>query len=408
MKTVMVILIVAMIAKDASQLNDPYIMRGLAQGLCLLFGLGGIAASVSSSFLKLYWPLLGYLLFIFVSGVFSSSATFALIQATSLMAVILFFIAYYNKLGKNEQDPNKIVFNTIVIAYSIASIISVLMAKINPSLAYGVVGEYMYTTEVRFKGLFPGAGSMAASAGLLIGFVLLRKGSWWWRVPVLLSAIICLYLTQSRTFWVALIAGLILTWWIYYPHKRGLSMLTLVLAIPICITVFLAFNVQLETKGMEKTARLESISNLSGRMDLWKVGFESAQNRPLIGYGLTMGSLALHDNSGKNTSINSSRKADDRSVGRTTLHNGYMQSLLDIGIFGTFFYLSVFFVSLKRLIKQKENREYAPVFFGITFLAISNLGENVIYGASVYHAILFWCLVTFCLQLPKTKKFSES
>jgi hypothetical protein len=41
-------------------------MRGTAQGLCLLFGLGGMIAYNPVNFIKRDWPLWGYLLAIFI------------------------------------------------------------------------------------------------------------------------------------------------------------------------------------------------------------------------------------------------------------------------------------------------------------------------------------------------------
>ena len=95
MQVVLVILIVALIAKDISYFGDPYIMRGTAQALCLFVGGLWLALHFSASLLKRYWPVLGYLLILCLAIYGTRDPIYVTLQVASLAAIIIFGIAYF-------------------------------------------------------------------------------------------------------------------------------------------------------------------------------------------------------------------------------------------------------------------------------------------------------------------------
>jgi hypothetical protein len=122
MKIVLAILALAMIAKDASYLGDPYIMRGTAQGLCLIVGGSWLLTNLSPMLLKRYWPLFGYMIALFLSIIGTRDPVYVAFQVISLVAVIVLFIAYFESRRNITTNINATLLNTTIIAYAIALI----------------------------------------------------------------------------------------------------------------------------------------------------------------------------------------------------------------------------------------------------------------------------------------------
>jgi len=400
-KVVMVILLSAMIIKDAGHIGDPFILRGFSQVLCLIVGTFWILLNADVSFLKKYWPIFGYCLVSLISGLLSPRMDHALMQTASLTSVLFFAIAYFESQSKKSGDPSKLYFNTTIILYSIACIVSVLLIKLNYSLVYGkVAASFVTNAVVRFNGVYSTPGMMGAASGLLIGFILFRKGKWWWRGPALTAALICLALTTSRTFWVASFVSSIIVWWIYKPQSRKL---VAIITVSTCLVAgsLWFIGVSVDTKGVEKSARVSSLSTLTGRIPLWEMAIDGFSKRPIIGYGSTIGAYALRDDSG--TALYNSEGPSGQELGRETLHNGYIQSVLDLGALGLFFYVAIFYVAIYRIYHRDKLKLHGSVIYGVLFVVISNFGESVVYSASTSHSIVFWCLVVFGLY-----RFSSS
>ena len=387
----MVILLLAIIAKDTAQINDPYILRGFSQGLCLLVGGGWLLFNANTNLLKKYWPVLGYLAVSLLSGLFSPRMSYALIQTASLASVLLFSIAYFESQAKKPGDSVDLYFNTTIFLYGLVCALSLLMIKYNSSIVYSRIGNWSDPTAgIRFEGLFPISGMMAAASGLLVGFVIFRKGKWWWRWPILAAGVICLGLTQSRTFWVAAFVTSVIIWWFYNPKTRN-RLIAVTLAAGMVGGSMWLLGTSVDTTNIEKSARVESIENLSGRVTLWELAMENISKRPLVGYGSSVGSYALHNYEGM------LGLRDDRSVGHETLHNGYLQTVLDIGVFGLLFYIAIFAVGIRRVVLFDKERKYPAVIYGVLFMAIGNLGESIVYSAAVSHSVVFWCVSVFAL-----------
>ena len=87
------------------------------------------------------------------------------------------------------------------------------------------------------------------------------------------------------------------------------------------------------------------------------------------------------------------------SQGAVTLHNGYLQALLDSGAIGAALYVAVILSALGCFLFYDRDKRYASEFYGLLFLAIANLGETVIFGAAVLHGVWFWYLSVLALTL---------
>lgn len=396
MVIVLIILIVALIAKDTSYLNDPYLMRGISQGLCLIVGLGWLLNNITYSLLCRYWGIIGYILILLISSIISDEQIYVMLQVVSITSVILFAISLFESRKNRIKDALNPLINTTIFIYTLVMLISLLIIFVAPSLAYQHIHSGNWINEIRFRGLFSQAGMMGGAGGLLIGLSYFGLKNSWLKVIPVISGSVCLALTQSRTFWVAAIIAGCITFWLYYPKKRkitfGLVSIGLVVAV-----IFYVFDITPDMRKAKKLARTDSITNLTGRTEMWQKCLNAFSNRPFFGYGFTVGSLGLENSEKKFDRNNSS--FSPRDIGRRTLHSGYMQSLLDAGVTGTVFYLYVIILSIIRICKYDSDREFPMMFYSLIFLIIANFAEDVIYSASVYTSIFFWIVSVFAVSL---------
>jgi O-antigen ligase len=394
MKITMFVLIMALIAKDTSQLNDPYLMRGLAQALCL--GVGGvwIMKNLNLIFFKKYWPIVGYVSALLVSVVYSNFPNYVLLQVISLTAVLLFFLAYFEYYGPEPEKAVKAVVNTTILLYTVVSAISLILVFTYPDIAYGSMKNGNSGIEYRFRGLFPKSGMLASAAGLTIGLVWFSNYSALVKLPTLALSVICLVMTLSRTYWIALIVAGLMTYWTYESRSRKWILATIILAISLWFMLKI-INVQIDFEHM-KFLRVQTISTLTGRVSLWQEGLKAFYLKPFFGYGYTTGATGLEIISRKNGFSELGVDAS-RDVGRATLHNGYLQSLLDSGIVGTLFYVLMIILALWRIGKLSEVLLYRGPFFVLTFMAICNFSQSAIYSASVFDSVLFFAFMVFAM-----------
>ena len=398
-KVTIVILLLAMFAKDLSHINDPYnLMRGFSQGLALLVGLLWMSGHFNATLLRKYWPIFGYLFVSFISGLFSPFTETALIQTASLVAVLFFAIAYFESQSRKPGDSTALYLNTVTLVYTGACFIGLLMIKLDHSVAYAIIGNWVTdpAAAIRYRGIFPISGMLGAGSGLLFGIVLFRRGKWWWRAPALTAGLLSLALTQSRTFWVATFAASILIGWIYTPRYRKLFAAATFAAL-IAVAMVEVLGLHVNTHGIREDARIGSIDNLTGRIPLWEHTIKAFSYHPFIGYGSTLGSYALAYG-GHTGTIADSVNRTARSLSTETTHNGYFQTMLDLGVFGLFFYVAIFATAIRRMYLRDKLRQYPAIGYIVVFMAVGNLAESIVYSAGVSHAIVFWIAVVFALH----------
>ncbi len=401
MRHVLIFLTVALIVKDTSQLGDPFILRAIAQGLCLLVGGLWLLTNLSVGLLVRYWPIWGYITILLVSTYSASNPQFVLAQVASLVAVVLFFIAYHEKNIRLNKPRDLTLVNTTIVLYFGVTLISLVITPLFPNITYmSLFAGNAEGYESRFRGLFGMPAMMGAAAGLLVGMAWFGLQSWRLRVPAVVVGLLCLGLTLSRTFWLAMIIAGAATSWFYYTNTVKMKATITGLGLGILVLAIVA-NVEIRKESLTHVLRPQSISSLTGRTQLWEAGWKVLQDRPFIGYGYTSGAEALYKH--ESSIIDSQPKISSRELAATTLHNGYLQSLLDSGLAGTAFYVAIILLSIARFVRYDKDRMFAPEFYAIVFLAVANGGESVIYSASMFHGILFWALAVLAFSLRKSQ-----
>jgi len=402
LRAALVILIISLVFKDVSQLGDPYILRGIAQLNCLLIGCIYLIAHTNPQIIFRYWPIFGYLFSLLLSCLFASDILFVFLQIASITSVMLFSIAYYESNISLGTTRNRTLIHLTIFAYFIVLLVSIMAIFIWPNIAYEhlLVGN-MAGYQTRFRGLFSKSGMMGACAGLLIGLAWFGITTWWRKIILIIPALVCLLMTQSRTFWVASIIASTVTIWFYYSLRNKLVLICIMLITGI-IGWGIIGNIDFNSKHIRHTVRSESLTGLTGRVNLWQQSWQRFTHRPFLGYGLTLGSEAIIEKQ-SNPYVFNSDKSNKRETSKTTLHNGYVQSIFDSGLVGTIFYAFIILLSFCSFVHKDTNREFPAEFYALVFLIVANCGESIIYGASSYHTMLFWILAVFALSLRKTK-----
>lgn len=391
LRVIMVILVLFLVAKDTLHLGDRFILRGIAQALCLAYGVLWLLKHPDLVFQKRYALIFAYLFVLVLTVFVSHDSVWSGFQVLSLTSVVLFSIAAVES-SVDSDNINQLLRNVVTLTYTFACIGSIAAIWLWPEIAY-VIREV--TGQGRFTGLFTEPAMMGAGAGLLLGLVAYGRfpSTPMMRLVRLLAggaAIVCLALTGARTFWIAAALAIAFTYGLY-GKRRLLGMLGAgYLAITVALAIF-AFDLQVTQKQIDRVARSESISTLSGRSKLWELSTEQFAKRPLLGYGYAMGGTALYEPEiSRSESGEYVERLRRQGVQRPSLHNGYFQALLDSGGIGAILYISIIAVAIFRILANDTRREYGPELYVLVFLSTANLGESIIGSASVFHSILFW------------------
>jgi O-antigen ligase len=209
-------------------------------------------------------------------------------------------------------------------------------------------------------------------------------------------------MSSARTFWVGwVVAAACALWWI--SKKNRLKILGLggfVLLTGVLLLSAIGVEKAGMQKGFDKAVRMQSVSNLTGRLSMWKSALAEFGKRPFFGYGFSVGDEGFRGSGGSRTTLAAMNAGTNQT--RHTLHNGYLQALLDSGILGFIFYLLIIAKTQTALLSHGRKR-YATALFVIIFMAVANMAETVMFTAATEHSVLGWYYVVFALSLAGRK-----
>jgi len=394
MKAIAVLLMALMVAKDAVHIGDRFIMRGTIQGACLLYGLLWLLVNLRAGWAQRYLPVWLYLLVLLASAALSEFFAYSALEVLSLLSVVTFSIA----VAESARDLPVTAAIRAATGWTYLIVCAVSLAGIY------VMHDLVYQSDVaggkRFSGLFGRPAMLGEAAGILLGIALFGRFRWRnIRLPVQAAAVgvalLCLLLTGARTFWVGALAAALATSWLYV--RARLKVYLGIAVVAACGLLFATVaNYHVSEASQKKLLRTESIGNLTGRTEVWAEALKRVAERPWLGYGFGAGGLGMTTD---NTMRLSSPGQGSASV--PTLHNGYVQSLVDSGILGTALYTLIILFAIWRMVWRDRRREFGAEFFALTFLAVSNMGESVIFAAATFPSIFFWYAAILALSLRR-------
>jgi O-antigen ligase len=393
MLTLMTLIITTAIAiKDYIFVNDAYVLRSISQGLCLIYGLLLLMRNLRPIIIRKYWLVFLYILILIVSGILSNHAEYVLFQVLSLTSVLIFAMAICEHNSSNIETLNRVA----IIVLSVTVLTSFCMAIFVPKLAFSTFYEGdAVGNRLRFHGIYPKPAMIAVSSSILFGLGLFKINNKLIKLIIIAISLTCLTLTGSRTFWLAALLAVLLTILFYKREWLVYSILPSLFV----LMLFGGYTMYAGSLNMidKNTIRMESVSNLSGRTEIWKKSFDGMKNKPFLGYGFTTGSESLID--GKTFDVFAGNLKDSRTYGRSTVHNGYIQSILDSGFIGFALYISIIAVSIKRLFQYDLLKLHPEFFYVIIFYVIANLGESIIGSTASFGGFYIWCSCIIALSL---------
>lgn len=404
-------LILALLVKDTAPIGDQYVLRTLSQGLCLTAGLWWLFTQGNIIAMRRYWLILLYSAVLCSTAFVSMDSTRVLLQVLSLVAVTLFFMSYCEQA---QQMPSMHDTAARIVLYALLPVClgSLLLYKIAPTLAFDQTVERMvWDNPHRFKGLFGKPAGIAAASGILLGLCAFTKVHWLIRAVGALSSLMCLYLTLSRSFWVGSSVALLVTAFLYAKRKglllgAGIGGLLLILA-----TVSI-MDTKIPGLNQSRSMRSDSLENLSGRTTLWTLALDRFWDRPVLGYGYTVGHQAfLYSRKAKGADV----AGDNVDLFRNetfSLHNGYVQALLDSGGMGALLYTIILAITVWRIVWYDRVKAHAAALYSLVFLSIANIGETLVYTPATFHAAFYWYVAVLALGLrftvePPPASFAE-
>jgi O-antigen ligase len=244
---------------------------------------------------------------------------------------------------------------------------------------------------------------MSYVSGFIIGMIIFsahHKNNIFIKLFFLIITLIAFFLSGSRTYWAACFFSTVIVIIKLNPFKNikaNLSYLTTGIVI-LCLILTAAFFIKPDpiVNNIIKYFRLESLENLSGRIYVWQIAFEKVYERPLLGYGLGSGDEAFKE---KESIRFGNKPSEDMYLKRqrSSLHNGFVQALLDVGIPGFLFYTITIIIANIRMLKSNK-KENAAALFGILYFSIINFGQSSILGAATFQGILAWYFIVYGLS----------
>ncbi len=403
MKYIAALLVILLIAKDAGHLGDRYIMRGIGQGLWLIFGFAWVISHIEHINWRAYSLVISYLFVLLVSAALSSYSLEAFIQVASLFAILFFSIAVTENVASSRI--NRMIMSTTFWMFLLVAVISIVLLKIAPDIVYQVGN---IAGGKRFAGLFNRPGMMGVAAGILLGIALFGKFERnifmkSIRFLAVIVALTCLILAAARTFWVAGIVAIVLTVFRKYRLNIGVSVMVSVLVISVAMFLY-ASNFTFSKDTQKTTLRTGSVKTLTGRTKIWEETFSALSRKPFFGFGFGMTGKALTKAGNRNSYFTSN---SSKFLSIPTLHNGYIQALADSGYIGGILYTIIIIVTLATFFRKSVIAEHGLEFYLVVFLAVGNLAESLIFKASTLQSTLFWYLVIIGLNMRYARSIAN-
>ncbi|GMM70433.1 O-antigen ligase [Alteromonas gracilis] len=178
-------------------------------------------------------------------------------------------------------------------------------------------------------------------------------------------------------------------------RNKNLSIISLILTVSLLI-LFLAFEAIMLALGKDPT--------LTGRTELWKYGIDAILERPFTGFGYDAYWSSTYEWGGE-------YMRQVISWGPMSMHNGWYELILQIGIPGFSLFLYLFIKTMTSVIQnlnKEQNEILSLIFMLLVLFMIWSLFQHIILRHQAFNHILFTVILVLlqrCLSTP-TKQLS--
>lgn len=340
--------------------------------------------SLSHERLPSYLVLFGvFLIYALVSSIYSIDMQYSIVRSVEFLAFFGFLLGFFSWLTNNSRLTLSMdIFFWIIICGIVINTLSLLFL---PNLAW------YWNAPNRFQGLTGhpntlGALCMISYPVLLWKYQHIQHRYKIW-VALVLCAVIMLHLfSGSRASLAASVFGF--TVWYSLLNNKALALIL------IFMTFFgSVFLLQVKPSSFERSES-KRITDFTGRSDFWLGSIELIKERPLFGYGYDVGGKIWDDprfNKNQYLWIGSSR---------TSLHNGYLNIAIGLGITGLLIWAFFIIPPIWRCL-QLPSSYYKAFILVILFQALLiNFFETSITSSRGQVSLVFWFCWILALRLP--------
>jgi len=358
------------------------------------------AAKLREGVIKLNHPdiivIFLYTLTIFASAVYSVSPIYVLIYALLFIALQLFSIHIGYNIANNDYKKQLKTLNLILTVFIIISIIGYLLTY-SPFFYFDVWGNR------RVQGIYGEPSRLAQISGIniLLSFFLIKKTIQ--KICIMTISFYGLFLAGNRSYMFAVI---IISYLLFLSNSKITLYNKSFITVGIILCFFtVIFYPMILGERVQKYLRLESLQTLSGRTEMWHKTLPRALKQP-FGAGYLLGGSVLVESTENKSILN--KKNNFSLLGKTgdksTLHNGYIQALCDVGPVGFILYIIIFlrgFFYAYKNFSFKDMRIYGCIFI---FFSIVNLSATILVGPTTNNDLLFWvCWYAMAFNYNKSK-----
>ncbi|MDO6712201.1 hypothetical protein Q4567_15810 [Aliiglaciecola sp. 2_MG-2023] len=340
-------------------------------------------------FFKQNLPFLSLLLLCLVSCLWSGLFSLSIYSSSQMVLLTCFaIIVGYSFSAKSILKQIYFVLCTIIVL----SFIYVLAMP-----EYGVS---TYVDEVAFRGVFPEKNRLGQVLVyyFCLSFALFKRNT----VNMAIFAMACFLMLGNKSA-TALVLTLMLPAFFYisklfYGNQKSIMVNSFAAFILVFITtsiLIFTYEYLLLLLGKDPT--------LTGRTDLWHYGIESVMENPFLGFGYNAFWKYEGGMGGEYIRIL-------LEWGPMSMHNGWFETVLQLGIIGLLLALYVFFqllgLSVSALNKSKMSQHSRVIFVFILIYFIWSLMQHIILRHQEFTHYLFTVIFS-CLFFYKTKSKSQ-
>lgn len=310
------------------------------------------------------------------------STSYSLDQKHTAIRSISFFAFYFFLLGLNywlHQERNfYITLNSCFLAISLCLIVNALSLVMFPEKAW------WFASENRFQGLLAhpntmGAFCMAAYPVLLWKYLQCKSRQKYLIIFLFFTCFSMHFLSGSRTSLFSSVFGIAI-WLILLKKKKQL----IIFSASVFCLVFIMIGYKYSPSVLTRT-NSTNLTHLTGRPEIWTAGVILARERPILGYGYSVGGKIFED----------PRFYNERSPlwtgnSRVSLHNGYLDVFIGIGSIGLIIFCISLFLPLWKCIRANSSEYKAFVITIMSMAMLSNLFESCIIGGRSIDSVVLW------------------
>jgi O-antigen ligase len=322
----------------------------------------------------------GFLLFALMSTSYSVDPVYTFIRSASFIAFFGFLLGLHSWMRSDYE-----MLRTLDILFYLSAAFAVVNAS-SPL----ILGDLAWVGDevVRFRG-------WAGHPNMLGGFCMVSYPIVYWkylRSDVGMKLVICGLVTilaglhfNSGSRATLLLAFVGMFMW-FVVSKRKVSLVA-ILGILTVAVVWIGSTTSITKNFQRETEQGMSITTLTGRGELWAVSYKLMTERPILGYGYGVAGKVLSDARfyEKDITIWSG------SV-RSSLHNGYLSTVLGVGVVAFIFWLSLLLMPFWRC-RLAPWSDYKGIVMTVMLMGVAlSFVESSPTGCASPEAIIFWSI----------------